>query len=105
MFTNKMSMIVLGLRKEGELREYDECWKTLVKSTGITAPALECCSVIGWQEQELLIGHKNGKREPHRSRCDSTPITNTFTPAATQNSHFHFRAEWYEQNHNFYITI
>ncbi len=63
--------------------QYDECWKSLVKSTGTTAPALECCSVISWQEQELLIGHKNGKQEPHRSRCDSTPNTNTFTPAAT----------------------
>lgn len=64
-------------------REYDECWKSLVKSAGLTAPALECCSVIGWQELELelLIGHKKESRNPTgagvhdpNADSDSTPF-------------------------------
>lgn len=44
-------------------------WESQVKSPGITASAVKCCSVIGWQVQELLIEYKNRKCEPHRCKC------------------------------------
>lgn len=65
-------------------REYDECWKSLVKSAGITAPALKCCSVIGWQEQELLIGHKKGSRSPTGASVHDPNADSDSTPIYTQ---------------------